>query len=195
MVDFDTSDGATPIDPEEAEGLVFTHITTKGELNRWERDNIAEAMAWLDRTRPKDILDEWFIRRLHKKMFGNVWKWAGRFRLSNKNIGVPWAQIPTDTKNLCDSAQAWIEFKTYPDDEIAVRFHHRLVFIHPFPNGNGRHARLMADLLIQNVLHGKPFSWGAADLVKEGESRKRYISALQAADNFDYGPLLEFSRS
>ena len=195
MVDFETPDGATPIDPEQAEGLLLTHITTKGELNRWEQENIAKALEWLDRTRPKDILDESFVRKVHKQMFGSVWKWAGCFRSRDMNIGVPWPQIPMDTQNLCHDAHAWIEFKTYPEDEIAVRFHHRLVFINPFYNGNGRHARLMADLLIENVLGGDPFSWGAGDLARQGDVREKYIVALRSADNFDYGPLLEFARS
>ena len=188
-------EGTTPIDPDETDGLLLTHITTRGELNRWEQDNIAEAMAWLDQAKPKEILNERFIRKLHKRMFGYVWKWAGQFRKSDKNIGVPWYEVSTELKKLCDDAKVWIESRRDPPDEMAVRFHHRLVSIHPFPNGNGRHARLMADLFLENVLHCPRFTWGGQDLSADDEVRHRYIEALRAADKLDYQPLLEFARS
>ena len=149
MVDFDYPQGATPLDRNEIEGLIPTHITTRGELDRWEQDNINEALAWVDSHKPKDILNEAFMKRLHKRMYGNVWKWAGTFRQSDKNIGVSWRMIPNDLKHLCDDVRYWIENQTFNDDEITARFHHRLVKIHLFPNGNGRHARLMADLLLE----------------------------------------------
>ena len=195
MIDFEYPNGATPIDPDEASGLLLTHITTQGELNRWEQDNINEAFAWVEKTKPTNILNEEFISRLHKKMFGNVWKWAGKFRQSDKNIGVSWDQIPLTLKNMCDDAAYWIEIQSESPEEIAIRFHHRLVWIHPFPNGNGRHARLMADLFIENLLHGSPFTWGRQNLSKPSENRSRYISALQEADNGNLLPLLEFAKS
>ena len=195
MIDFENPDGATPIDPDEASGLLLNHITTQGELNRWEQDNINEAFAWIEKTKPTNILNEDFITRLHKKMFGNVWKWAGKFRQSDKNIGVSWDQIPLTLKNMCDDAAYWIEIQSESPEEIAIRFHHRLVWIHPFPNGNGRHARLMADLFIENLLHGSPFTWGRQNLSKPSENRSRYISALQEADNGNLLPLLEFAKS
>ncbi|MFH1435590.1 MAG: mobile mystery protein B [Pseudomonadota bacterium] len=188
-------EGTTPIDPDETDGLLLTHITTRGELNRWEQDNITEAMAWLDQAKPKKILNEPFTRKLHKRMFGDAWKWAGQFRKSDKNIGVPWYEVSTELKKLCDDANVWIECRTDPPDEIAVRFHHRLVSIHPFPNGNGRHARLMADILLENVLHCPRFTWGDQDLSADNEVRRQYIEALRAADNLDYRPLLEFARA
>lgn len=195
MINFNYPEGATPIYPAEMEGLLLTHITTQGELDRWEQDNITEALAWLEKTKPRDIFNEPFIRKLHKKMFGNVWQWAGEFRKSDKNIGGPWNQISTSLRNLCDDAGLWIERMDDSPDEIAVRFHHRLVLIHPFPNGNGRHARLITDLLLENVLNESRFSWGNANLVKPGDTRQRYIAALRAADNLDYQPLLKFVRS
>ncbi len=195
MIDFKYPEGATPIDPDDAKGLLLTHITTHGELNRWEQDNIVEALAWIDKTKPTNILNEQFIKQLHKRMFGNVWRWAGQFRRSDKNIGVSWHQVPMCLKNMCDDVPVWIQTQNESPEEMAVRFHHRLVWIHPFPNGNGRHARLMADIFITNVLQGSPFTWGKRDLSSPNEYRSRYINALQEADNGNYIPLLEFAKS
>jgi Fic-DOC domain mobile mystery protein B len=195
MVEFEYPEGATPIDSDDEEGLLLTHITTRGELDRWEQDNIVEALAWVDKTRPADILNEQFVKELHRRMFGNVWRWAGHFRRSDKNIGVTWHLIPTSLRDLCDDARLWIELQDESPDEIGVRFHHRFVSIHPFPNGNGRHARLMTDLLLLNVLNCSGFTWGSEDLSRAGNARQRYIAALHAADENNYEPLLEFVRT
>jgi Fic-DOC domain mobile mystery protein B len=195
MIEFVYPEGATPIDPDESEGLLLTHITTRAELDRWEQDNIVEALAWLDRTRPTEILNEHFIRKLHKRMFNHVWKWAGHFRHSDKNIGGPWHQISMNLKNLCDDVLLRIELQEESPDEMAVRFHHRLVSIHPFPNGNGRHSRLMTDILLENVLKSPRFTWGCEDLAKPGDTRKSYIAALQSADQYNYEPLRRFVRT
>jgi Fic-DOC domain mobile mystery protein B len=195
MIEFKYPEGATPIDPNESKGLLLTHITTQGELNRWEQDNIVEALAWIEKTKPANILNDRFIKLLHKKMFGNVWKWAGQFRRSDKNIGISWYQVPIYLNYLYDDVPVWIQAQKESPEKLAVRFHHRLVWIHPFPNGNGRHARLMADIFLENVLHGAPFTWGAQDLTNPGEGRSRYIKALQAADNGNFVPLLEFAKS
>src|SRR5579863_8726039 len=127
-------------------------------------------------------------------MLGEVWKWAGKFRTSERNLGIPFYEIPMALRQLLDDTQAWIGYETYPSDEIAVRFHHRLVQIHAFPNGNGRHARLMADLLVMSFGRER-FSWGSANLQSAGTVRQIYIAALRAADNYDIGPLLAFARS
>lgn len=196
MPDFDFPEGATPIDPDEAEGLLPTHITTRGELDRWEQDNIIGALAWLDQTRPTDILNERFAKELHKRMFAGVWKWAGQFRRTDKNLGVAWPQIPVSLKNLFDDTRHWVDCRQEPSDEIAVRFHHRIVSVHPFSNGNGRHARLMTDLLLENILKSKCFTWGSKkELSKAGHIRSSYIAALREADKGSYEPLLEFVRS
>jgi len=188
--------GATPLDPDEERGLLLTHITTRGELNRWEQDNIVEALAWLEKTRPSDILNEPFIRTLHYRMFKAVWSWAGEFRHSDKNIGGSWHQIPMALRELCGDAQLWLQLKEESPDLIAVRFHHRLVTVHAFPNGNGRHARLMADLLLTNILKRPVFTWGGkANLSEPGEIRTRYIEALHSADKLNYALLLRFARS
>jgi Fic-DOC domain mobile mystery protein B len=195
MMKFIYPEGATPLDPNEIEGLIPTNITTKAELDRWEQDNIIEAMTWIKDHKPKNILNEAFIKSLHRRMFCDVWKWAGKFRQSDKNIGVPWHRIPIDLKQLCDDIDYWIENHTFSEDEIAARFHHRLVFIHLFPNGNGRHARLIADIFLEYFFNKSPFTWGKADLIISGDDRKKYIESLIAADKGEYELLLKFVRS
>jgi len=191
---FDQPEDATPLEPEELEGLRPSWISTRSELNQAEQDNIAAGVAWVSRSRRKDLLTEEFIRKLHTKIFGDVWAWAGDFRKTERNIGIDPIRIPVELRTLLDDVKYWTDHTTYPPDETAVRFHHRLVAIHPFPNGNGRTARLLADLLVEE-LGGKPFTWGRASLTDAGEARLRYIDALRAADRHDIGPLLAFARS
>src|SRR5690625_2018265 len=157
---FDYPEGATPIDEDEKEGLLITHVSTREELNEWEQRNIADAYSWLGRTRRGEILNEKFIRILHKKMFGKVWEWAGEFRKTDKNIGVDWHRIPIELRQMLQDVTYWIEHKTYPADEICARFHHRIVYIHLFPNGNGRHARVITDHLLEKKFDKEPFTWG-----------------------------------
>ena len=192
---FDYPEGATPLNPDEAEGLLLPHITTRGELNRWEQENIAEAEKWVFKKKSKDLLSLKFTCQLHKKMFGSVWKWAGEFRKSGKNIGIECWAIGSELKKLLADVETWIECEGYSPDEIAARFHHRLVVIHLFANGNGRHARLMADLLLVQFFKRPRFTWGSENLNQIGDCRQRYIAALQSADHRDYNPLLEFVRS
>ena len=189
------TDGATPLGPDEKEGLIPSHITTREELNRFEQQNLAEAMQWLETGRVGEILSEGFVRKLHQHMFGKVWKWAGKARTSDKNIGVPKEQVATELHNLLEDTKAQIKHGAYPPDEIAWRFHHRLVWIHPFPNGNGRHARLMTDILLEKLLGRPRFTWGSADLISEGGARNRYLQALRAADKGDCSLLASFVRS
>jgi Fic-DOC domain mobile mystery protein B len=190
---FEEPDDATPLTAEERADLVPAHIAYRTELNDAEQENILRAQDWALRRR-RDLLTEKFINDLHRHMLGDVWRWAGRFRTSAKNLGIPYYEIPVALRQLLDDAKAWIEHGAHPPDELAVRFHHRLVRIHPFPNGNGRHARLMADLLVMS-LGGDRFSWGRATLQDVGALRRAYITALQAADNHDIGPLVAFARS
>lgn len=186
-------DAATPLAPEEKADLIPAYISTRRELNAAEQENIARGQAWaLERQR--DILTESFVKELHRRMLGDVWRWAGNFRNSARNIGVDHWDIQPALRVLLDDVKMWIDQKSYPPDEIAVRFHHRLVQIHPFPNGNGRHSREMADLLIRQ-LGGQRFSWGSGGLRNASELRRRYIDALHAADSYDIGPLLAFARS
>lgn len=189
------AEGATPLDPGEAEGLRLPHIATREQLNRWEQENILEAESKYFSRRYRDVLTERFMLRLHGQMFGKVWRWAGKFRISEMNIGVPHWEVAVRIQGLCEDADLWIKSATETADEIAARFHHRLVFIHPFANGNGRHARMMADLLLVHIL-GKPrFTWGQSDLLDVGETRSKYLEALRAADRRNYTLLNEFVRS
>ncbi len=189
------SNGNTPLSPEELAELI-PNLATKGELNEWERENILSARVWAlrARTTANDIVRDEYIRKLHKQMFGQTWKWAGRYRRTDKNIGIPFPEIPEQLGVLCGDVRYWIDHATYSIDEIAVRYHHRLVFIHPFPNGNGRHGRLVADLLVMRL--GRPvFTWGSSDLVKPDVFRERYLEAIRTADMGDIRPILEFARA
>ena len=186
-------DGGTELTEEEGEGLIPSYITLRSELNEAEQANILEAEEWAFK-RERDLLEEKFLNNLHKRMYGNVWRWAGQYRNTGKNVGVDAYHISTELRQLLDDCRYWIENGTYEPDEIAARFHHRLVSIHCYPNGNGRHARLAVDLLLKSIGQER-FSWGGKNLVDVGETRKRYIAALQAADGHEIGPLLEFVRS
>jgi Fic-DOC domain mobile mystery protein B len=190
-------DGQTPLDEDEKEGLLIPAIATRGEFDEFEQQNIEQAVQWsLKRSfKPEEIFTEDFIREVHERMYGEVWAWAGDFRKTNKNIGVDKWQIPIELKKLLDDAILWLKNKVYEPDEFTIRFKHRLVSIHCFPNGNGRHSRLMADIIIQKVFNLPVFSWGAADLVHVGDARKRYLDGIKAADKGDYKPLMNFARS
>ena len=187
--------GQTPIDEEEKQGLIPI-LFTREQLNAFEQDNIEEARRWAMRKttlRRSDVLTESFLLRLHKRMYQHVWTWAGTLRTSNKNIGVPFYQVPIELRSLLDDARYWLEHSTYTHTELAVIFHHRLVKIHLFPNGNGRHARLCADIMIAQY-GASPLTWGGTvDLGEESTIRKRYISALRKADEGDYEALLAFA--
>lgn len=186
-------DGATPLSEEEREGLIPSYISLRAELNEAEQANILEAESWVF-GRKRDVLDERFLDNLHKRMFGHVWRWAGGHRRSGKNVGVDAYRIPQELRQLIDDTRYWIEHETYELDEIAARFHHKLVWIHPYPNGKGRHARLATDLLLAS-LGRERFSWGSRNLTDPGETRERYIAALREADKHNIRPLLEFARS
>jgi Fic-DOC domain mobile mystery protein B len=190
-------DGQTPLEEEEKDGLLIPTIATRGELDEFEQQNIEQAVQWtFGRSfKPEVIFTESFNRTVHKRMYSDVWAWAGEFRKTNKNIGVDKWQIPSYFKYLLDDAKYWHENNTYTPDEIAVRFKHRIVSIHCFPNGNGRHSRLMADIIIEKIYKQPVFSWGAANLSSESETRKVYLKAVKTADRGDYSLLLAFARS
>jgi Fic-DOC domain mobile mystery protein B len=192
-LNLDYPSGATPLDPDEAAGLIPAHITTMGQLNDWEAQNIIQAELWL-RSRRRDLLSLAFVQLLHKRMFSETWKWAGRFRNTEKSIGIDPKHISARTHDLLEDIKVQLQYKSYPMDEIAVRFHHRLVSIHPFANGNGRHARLMADLLLEENGVSR-FSWGQNSSATADIVRQQYIAALRAADGKDYQPLFQFVRT
>ena len=195
---FDEPTDATPLTPIEREGLKQHWITYRSDLNAAEQDNILKGVAWARRKKNRkvpELLNEEFAKRLHKEMFSDVWTWAGTYRLSERNIGMAAPRIPEEIRVMFGDVQFWINHQTYQHDEIAVRLHHRLVAIHPFPNGNGRHSRLIADLLTEMLGH-QPFSWGSGSLASTSELRARYIDALRTADDgHEIGKLLAFART
>ena len=191
--------GNTPLHPEDAAQLI-PNLATKGELDEWERTNILAAQRWAFNPRvmrTRDPVDELYLRELHRRMFDATWKWAGKYRTRHVNIGCPFAEIYQRIPVLLGNVSFWIQNKTFGFDEIAVRFHYQLVTeIHAFPNGNGRHARLLANVL--RVKHGQPrFTWGRANLTDTGPARELYFAALHAldADSTNIQPLLEFAKS
>ncbi|MCH9643550.1 MAG: mobile mystery protein B [Gammaproteobacteria bacterium] len=193
---FEYPAGATPLDPDEVDGLIPAHIMNQSQLNEWEQMNILEAEKWVSRQIfcIDSIAGVTFIKKLHQRMFNKTWEWSGEFRRSNKNIGIDWLSIPVDLKVLIDDLKFQIDNKTYSVDELAARFHHRLVAIHPFANGNGRHARLMTDIILLSQ-KAKRFTWGrGGSLVKSSIVRQQYIAALRAADKMDYSLLMDFVR-
>ncbi len=190
--------GATPLDPNEIAGLRLSYISTQSELNAAEQANILEGEKWAFSKKRKNFLTEKFMRDLHREMFGQVWKWAGQYRNTDKSIGVKWFDIPAEMNKLIADVGYWISQETYPLDEIGARFHHRLVVIHPFPNGNGRWARTLTDVLLFNLGHER-FTWGARgsaeSLDQHGSAREHYIHALKKADSRSFAELLRFVRS
>jgi Fic-DOC domain mobile mystery protein B len=189
--------GQTPLDEDEKNGLLIPTIASRQELDEFEQQNIEEAMMWVFNKSFKAelVLHEQFICSLHKRMYQHVWSWAGKFRKTDKNLGIDKWQIPVELKTLCDDTLYWINHQTYNTDEIALRFKHRLVSIHCFSNGNGRHSRLMADILISKVFQETIFTWGSSQLVREDDTRKNYLQALKAADRGEFHQLLMFARS
>jgi Fic-DOC domain mobile mystery protein B len=192
-------EGQTPLDEEEKEGLLLETVTTRGELDEVEQRNIEEAVRWTIERRRKftaaEILAEDFMKSLHKRMLASVWQWAGSFRNTNKNLGVDKYQIGLELRMLLDDCKYWVENKTYSPDEIAVRFKHRIVSIHCFSNGNGRHSRLIADIIVEKIFGGKVFTWGSLNLTKGGDMRSAYLNALRQADKGSYDALVAFARS
>jgi len=190
---FVADDAATPLTPEERRDLIPSYVALRSELNEVEALNVAAGERWAF-SRKRDVLDEVFLQRLHLRMFGDVWRWAGKYRSSERNIGVASYTIPVAMRQTIDDAKYWIEQKSWPPDELAVRFSHKLVSVHPFPNGNGRWSRLAGDLLARQ-LGEERFTWGSASIVSISDTRRAYIEALKNADGGDILPLLAFARS
>ncbi len=195
-LDLDYPDGQTPLDGDEKEGLLITTITTRGELDEFEQLGVEKAIEWTIKRKLglQQILTEDFLKELHKRMFEDIWKWAGQFRTSNKNLGVDKNHIRTEVKKLFDDCRYWIDHKVFAEDDIAVRFSHRIVTIHPFSNGNGRHSRLIADILVSHGFGLPPFSWGSINLTAQGAERSAYLKALREADDNGYQSLINFAR-
>ena len=196
-LEFQYSDGQTPIDEEEKVGLKIKSITTQGELDEFEQLNIEKAVEWTIHAnlKSKNILSEKFIKDLHRRMYADVWRWAGEFRRSEKNIGIKWTRISIELKKLIDDTEFWIKEGKMSPEEIALRFKHRIVSIHCFPNGNGRHSRMMADIIMESIFGKDIFTWHQSNMVKVNTTRKQYISALKKADKGDIKPLINFAKN
>jgi len=191
------NDGQTPLDEDEKEGLLIQSIATRGELDEFEQQNIEDAIQWslTRRFKSEQILSESFIQELHKRMYRNVWRWAGEYRKTNKNIGVDKLEIPVALRSVIKDAAYWFGHNVYEPAEFAIRFKHRLVSIHCFPNGNGRHSRMIADIIVEKIFQQTVFSWGSRTLSDENESREKYLIAIRKADKGDFELLLKFARS
>ncbi|HEU0081815.1 MAG TPA: mobile mystery protein B [Bradyrhizobium sp.] len=186
-------DDATLVPADRRADLIPSHIVLRRELNELEQANILTASVWALQRR-HDPIREAFARKLHRRMFRKVWRWAGKYRTTETNLGVDRTLIQPRLYEVLDNTRFWIDNKTFPPGEIAVRFHHALVSVHPFPDGNGRWSRLMADVLTARL--GRPrFTWGGGDLGDAAEMRQKYIDTLKAADNHEFAPLLAFARS
>lgn len=190
---FAADDAATPLTPEERRDLIPTYVALRSELNEVEALNVAAGERWAF-SRKRDVLDEVFLQRLHLRMFGDVWRWAGKYRQSERNIGVASYAVPVAMRQTIDDAKYWVDQKSWSPDELAVRFSHKLVSVHPFPNGNGRWSRLAGDLLAIQMGQQR-FTWGSAGIISISDTRRAYVDALRKADGGDIAPLLAFARS
>lgn len=188
-------DGATPLTPDELQGLKVRTISTRGELNQLESENILQGLTWLSRQSKRvDVLTDEFARGLHRRLYGDVWAWAGQYRLTDKNIGVPVWTVSMEMRNCLNDAKMWIDRHVYPPVEAAARLHHRLVAIHPFPNGNGRWSRIMADAFLERQDESLFIDWAnGTDLSVNSMHRQSYIEGLRAADRYEFEPLVSFA--
>jgi Fic-DOC domain mobile mystery protein B len=196
-LNLEPKEGDTLLSPEELDQVIPKHITNRLQLDEVEQDNIEDAIVWVFKQRtikPEKVFIREFQDNLHKKMLGKVWKWAGQKKTRETNIGVPPFQIEVKRKMLNDDALFWVQNNTWPPVELAVRFHHRLVQIHCYPNGNGRHRRIMADIILTKLYKLPAIDWLGGDLVNASETRKSYIEAMKEADKGDYSPLFKCIR-
>lgn len=193
-------EGSTPVEEDQRPFLVNSAISTRGELDSAEQSNIFKATLWLDRTkiRTENLLTQHQFQVIHTKMFEDVWLWAGDLRKQETNIGVTPSETPFKIVDLCRDVLAMLADTTgvpLSKNDVAIRFHHRLVLIHPFVNGNGRHSRLVTDKLL-TTLGEEKFTWGSSRYPDRKTLRDAYLSALRAADSqYQYQPLLDFARS
>lgn len=196
-LDLNFNKDGTILSDKEKDGLLIPTITTREELDEFEQQNIEKAVEFYllrRKYKAEAILTEKYVFNVHKRMLGDVWDWAGTIRKTNKNLGIDLFQISPRLHQLLENCKYWIEHKTFSEEEIALRFKHEIVSIHVFPNGNGRHSRLMGDIIMKHIFKKPIFSWGQKDLVYKNEVRDNYIDALRKADNGDFTSLLGFSK-
>ena len=196
-LDFEYIAGQTPLEEDESQGLRIKTSSTRWELDEFEQKNIEDCVQWIQgRTlKVEHVFSDVFIKEVHQRMYSGVWSWAGKYRLSDKNLGIDKWQIQQATRSLCDDAQFWIKEESYAKDEVAIRFKHAIVSIHCFPNGNGRHSRLIADIINENIFGNEPFTLGSLQINEDSDVRKEYLNALKQADRGNIKALLDFARS
>lgn len=191
-------EGATPLSPDDMLGLKHKHVDTREQLNELEAANILQGQIWastLKKPTLDSIFDRAFVTNLHKALFGDVWEWAGIFRQRQLNIGIDPKNIPVDLHNFLEDAKCWVEFKHYDNLELSARIQHRLVQIHPFVNGNGRHSRIFTDIVRVYLLGEKPMKWAYAKLEDLTEERSSYITGLRKADEGDFSVFIKYLQS
>jgi len=188
--------GATPLSEDDYRELILQQLPDRNALNFAEATNILKAQTkHLERkVRPEVVLDDLFVRTLHREMFGEVWQWAGKYRTRDLSLGVEFTLVAESVRALMDNAKLWVDDNALDSDTLACQLHHQLVLIHPFVNGNGRLSRLMSDILLTSM-GSEPFTWGASSLGGNSQARDAYIKSLKIADNGHLGPLLHFARS
>lgn len=198
----DNPEGATPLNLDDMLGLKYKHIDTREQLNEVEAANILQGQIWASKLNKgakeltrDDIFNRDFVSDLHKALFGEVWEWAGHFRKRELNIGVDPKNIAVDLHNFLEDAKCWLEFKHYDNLELSARIQHRLVQIHPFVNGNGRHSRVFTDIVRVYLLNEKPIKWANAKLENMTEERNSYISGLREADVGDLSTFIKYLQS
>lgn len=191
----DDPQGATPLSPDDLLGLKLPHVQTRAQLNEIEAANILQGQNWVSSLKVltlDDIFSRDFVIALHKNLFGDIWQWAGTFRLRELNIGVEPKNIPIDLHNFLEDAKCWLEFKHFSDLELSARIQHKLVQIHPFVNGNGRHARIFTDIVRVFLLNKKPLRWAKAKLEDMTTERAAYIAGLRKADGGDFSEMVDY---
>lgn len=183
---------------EDISDLLLRHLTTRESRNTVELETIGRAYdKYVFRGRKKNAGNKWlteeYIRQVHRDMFGGIWNWAGKYRQVNLNIGITWSQIPEQITVLCDDFVFWNTTQSaMPILEVAARLQNRLTHIHPFKNGNGRHARLITDIFLRSQDHPLP-KWPQIQLIEHGDAvRREYIAAMKQADMGNFDPLITF---
>lgn len=194
MSEWDSLPGETPIDVSH---LKVKGVQTRSQLDSVEAANILKVVSkYFGRRRPTERMAPFtlqWVKRLHREMFGDVWKWAGRNRTSEINIGVKWHLIDEKLQQLLDDLACWGQSEVGVLEQAAM-LHHRAVQIHPFYNGNGRWARMLANIL----LHSRGYSstgWPNELIGTTSIIRDRYIAAIKAADDGNYDLLTDLHRT
>jgi Fic-DOC domain mobile mystery protein B len=190
----DQPEGATPLD--DISGLLRRDITTRGQLDEAETLNILGAVDWIERGRLRDVFTVDFYERLHSRMYDDVWEWAGDLRSvtgARPNIGVPPEMVPIELGRVAmEFNWEWQNSDQTNLLPFIAKYHHALVWVHPFNNGNGRWSRLACDVVMKRLAKKPLITWATDTLNVDSGERSQYINALKMADDFDLAPLVEY---